>query len=333
MAKERRRRKKRQESLVSKILLVTFTVMFVLSLGIYMNERIFRFEFIPTSAEIISALEGDKVVTTADGEVSVHFIDVGQGDCALIVAGNKRVLIDSGEAIYSSRVINYIRKLGLRRIDYVIATHPHEDHIGGIADILEEFAVDKIIMPEIPDELIPMSKEFENMLSVIEKKGISAEYSRIGSRIILENGAEIEILAPLHNDYSSLNNFSIVCRLIHGKRSFLFTGDIERAAENDIVNSGEFIRSDVIKIPHHGGTSSSTPAFIESVSPEYAVISVGKGNSYGHPKTEVLERLWNIGCEVLTTMDRGNIVFVSDGEAFKIYSDHGTGDFSEEDAA
>lgn len=333
MAKERQSRKKRRESLVSKILLVTFTVMFVLSLGIYMNERIFKLEFIPTSAEIIAAIEGNKVVTTADGEISVHFIDVGQGDCALIVAGDKRVLIDSGEAIYASRVINYISRLGFRRIDYVIATHPHEDHIGGMADILEEFAVDNIIMPEIPNELLPMSKEFEKLLDVIEKKGILAEYSRIGRKFVLGNGAELEILAPVHNDYASLNNFSIVCRLVHGNRSFLFTGDIERAAESDIVNSGEYIRSDVIKIPHHGGTSSSTPVFVEAVSPEYAVISVGKGNSYGHPKTEVLERLWNIGCEVITTMNSGNIVFVSDGDTFKIYTDHGTGDFAMEEAS
>lgn len=334
MEKKKRSRKNPKESLAAKIFLVAFTVLFVLSLGIYINERIFKLEFIPTSAEIMAALDGKKnVITTADGEVSVHFIDVGQGDCELIVAGDTRVLIDSGEAIYSDRVINYLSELGFRRIDYVIATHPHDDHIGGMADILEKFSVDKIIMPEVPQEILPTGQNFERMLDVIEKKSINAEYSRLGSTITLGNGAVLEILAPIHNDYSSLNNFSIACRLVHGSKSFLFTGDIERAAESDIVNSGEYIRSDVLKVAHHGATSSSTPAFIDAVSPEYAVISAGQGNSYGHPKTEVLERLWNHGCKVLTTMESGNIVFVSDGESLEIYCDHGTGDFTTGEAS
>lgn len=337
MAKERRSREKDKdfrESTAFKILLCAFTAVFVLSLGLYLNEKVFRFEFLPTSAEITAVLNGkNSVIHTSDGEVAVHYIDVGQGDCQLIVAGDTRILIDSGEAIYADRVINYLSQMGFRRLDYVIATHQHEDHIGGMSKILDTFTVGKFIMPEVPDDMLPMSKEFESLLDVIESRGITAEYSQQLSIIRLNNDAYLEFLAPVHNDYSALNDYSVVCRLVHGERSFLFTGDAQRAAESDLVNSGENLRSDVLKVGHHGGTSSTTPAFLEAVSPRYAVISVGKGNSYGQPKTEVLERLTKHNCEIYTTMHSGTIVFVSNGNEFTIYSDGGSGDFRKEEAA
>lgn len=323
MAKERRRRKHPRGNTGGKVMLVIFTVMFVLSLGIYLNEKIFRLEFIPTTAEIMTAVNGHKVVTAADGEIAVHYIDVDQGDCAFIEAGSTRVLIDCGEPDYSDRVIRYISSLGIRRIDYVIATHPHDDHIGGMADILEAFSVGRIIMPEIPDNMLPVGDYFDNMLNVIDKMGIAAQYSRTGTTLTLDNGAEIQIVAPVHNDYTSLNNYSIACRLTFGSKAFFFAADIERAAENDIVNTGSYIRSDVLKIPHHGSTSSSTPAFLEAVMPRYAVISVGADNPYGHPRPEVVERLEWLDCEILTTMDCGNIVFTTNGEDLTVHTDKG----------
>ena len=175
-----------------------------------------------------------------------------------------------------------------------------------------------------------MTQNFEDMLDTIDRRGITAEYSRLGRTLDLGNGAVLEFLAPVHDDYTNLNNYSITCRLVHGNKSFLFTGDIERAAESDILNSGKYIRSDVLKVGHHGSTSSSTPAFIEAVSPKYAVIEVGEGNSYGHPKTEVVNRLLSHGCSIYTTMDNGNIVFTCDGENFRIYTDQQTGDFRQD---
>lgn len=321
----RRNQKGMWENPAAKVGIVVFAIFMLFSLVIYTNDVLFKFDFIPSSEQIKSWLTGGNTVTTvADGEIAVHYIDVGQGDCELIIAGDMNVLIDCGEKIYSDRVIRYLRDLGIRRLNLVIATHPHEDHIGGMADIMQEFTVDKIVMPEIPSEILPMSTNFERMLDVIDRKGITAEYSRQGSRIQLGSGAELDFIAPVHDDYSTLNNFSIVCRLVHGERSFLFTGDVERSAESDIVNSGQYIKCDVLKVGHHGSTSSSTPAFIEAADPEYAVIEVGAGNSYGHPKQEVLNRLVEHGCRIYTTMDSGNIVFVSDGESLRITTEKGS---------
>lgn len=337
MEKERRSRKKDgdfRESIGFKILIAVVAVVFVLSLCLYLNETVFRFEFLPTTAQMTAYLDGkNSVINCSENEVAVHYIDVGQGDCQLIVAGETKILIDSGETIYADRVVNYLSRLGIRRLDYVIATHQHDDHIGGMSKILDSFKVGKFIMPEVRNDLLPMGNEFEDMLEVIERRGITAEYSQTGSSIRLENGAYLEFLAPVHNDYSALNDFSIVCCLVYGERRFLFTGDVQRAAESDLVNSGMDLSCDVLKVAHHGGTSSTTPAFVEAVNPQYAVISVGKGNSYGQPKTDVLERLNKHNCAIYTTMHSGTIVFVSDGSQLTIYTGGSSGDFVQEEAA
>ena len=292
---------------------------------------------VPTTEVTTVTTETETIVTVPAPEPSeyqelkVHFLDVGQGDSCFIELPNKEtMLIDAGESEYGDSIVTYIYGQGYDTLDYVVATHPHADHIGGMAEIMKEFTVGTVIMPEVPSDLLPMTQNFEDMLDTIDRRGITAEYSRLGRTLDLGNGAVLEFLAPVHDDYTNLNNYSITCRLVHGNKSFLFTGDIERAAESDILNSGEYIRSDVLKVGHHGSTSSSTPAFIEAVSPEYAVIEVGEGNSYGHPKTEVVNRLLSHGCAIYTTMDNGNIVFTCDGENFRIYTDQQTGDFRQD---
>ncbi len=285
-----------------------------------MNDSYLHIHQLPTVDNILQTIGVMKkpVSSTADGDLVVHYIDVGQGDCSLIVSNDKTVLIDCGEEDRATGVISYLRALGIKKIDYVIATHPHTDHMGGMYHILDAFQIGTVLMPELPDDMIPNSINMERMLDVIERKDINAEYAVAGDVLDVGSGGKLEIIAPVHNDYEDLNNYSVVTKLVHGVNTFLFTGDIERAAENDILNSRKDIRAKVLKISHHGSTSSSISPFLRQVNPQYAVICVGKDNSYGHPKQEILDRLAEVNAQVITTAEYGDIAFVSDGDDISI---------------
>lgn len=247
------------------------------------------------------------------GDITVHFIDVGQADCALIVTPESTVLIDSGERGTASEVISYIEQCGVERLDYVIGTHPHSDHIGAMAEILTAFEIGEFIMPEVEENSLSSAVFYSNMLDVIEDKGINAAYSEAGRIISLCDGAELVVIGPLQGEYSDLNDYSVVTKLICGGISFLFTGDIEQPAEAALLENGADLSADILKVGHHGSSSSSSSDFIAAVNPQFAVISVGRENSYGHPAPLVLERLESFGCNILATAECGNIVFATDG--------------------
>jgi len=252
--------------------------------------------------------------------VSVHFIDVGQGDCALIITPENSVLIDSGERDYYSTVVNYIRARGVGKLDYIIATHPHSDHIGGIGNIIDELGADMIIMPEIPEELTPTTSGYIRMLDSIYNNSVEAIYAKPGMKFDLGN-SQMEIIAPVGN-YDNLNDYSVVMRFTYENHSFLFTGDIEAAVESDIVDSGD-ITAEVLSVSHHGSRTSSTAKFLNAVGGNYAVISVGSPNSYNHPDDRVLNRLLDRNYEILRTDLHGNIVFDCGGEALEVYVQKG----------
>ncbi len=320
-SKKKRNRKENRTSALTGILLV----LLMLSLFVYLNDNVLHISGIPTTPQVLYhfgfGIKPD--VPLAGGEAAVHFIDVGQGDCSLIVTDKSTVLIDCGEEEYADTVLRYLNHLGINKLDYVIATHPHSDHMGGMYLILSKKEVGEFIMPELVESMIPLTTAYSRMIDAVEENNIPARYAKPGDVLELGGNAELQILAPLHNDYEDLNNFSAVTRFVYGNNSFLFTGDIERASENDIHNSGREIRSDVLKVAHHGSSSSTTNTFLEMVCPEYAVISVGENNSYGHPTQTVLDRLDKAGSEVLTTAEYGNIVFVSDGERLSIHTENG----------
>ena len=301
----------------------TLLAAFVLAaVMIALNGVAYRVNALPTVRSILRSLGVAKYpqVENAEGDVAVHFIDVGQGDCILIDTGETAVLIDSGEVGCGEGVVEYLDSCGIRKLDYVIATHPHSDHIGGMPEVLAGLSVGQVVFAPLPDSKIPMSKVYEDMLDIIEEKDIPVYDAQPGERLRIGQGTYLDIIAPLHNDYDNLNDFSVVTRLIHGSNTFLFTGDMERASENDVLNSGAVVASNVLKVAHHGSTSSSTSAFLKAVSPQYAVISVGSGNSYGHPKDEVLKRLEDVGAQILRTDELGTIVFVSDGGSISVHT-------------
>jgi len=257
-----------------------------------------------------------------EGSVQVHFIDVEQGNCVLVMTPGYSLLIDSGELQYSENVISYIKQAGITKLDYIIASHPHADHIGGMGAIINEFKPDKLFMPKIPDALVPTTQAFVRMLDAIEAISTQPVYARVGD-IIDMGDAYIEILAPINDSYDKLNNFSVLAKLVHGNNSFLFTGDMEAAAENDVLNAGSDIKADVLHVAHHGSRTSSRRAFLEAADGIYAVISVGALNPYSHPHDEVIDLLSLLDYEILRSDFMGTIIFISDEAGLEIITEKG----------
>ena len=242
--------------------------------------------------------------------LKVHFIDVGQGDCILIEDGTSAMLIDAGNPENGSDIVSYIKKLGINRLDFVIATHPHADHIGGMADVINAFDIGKLIMPKVEHT----TRTFENLLLTIRNKGLKITAPVPGTEYRLGN-TSFTILAPNSSSYKNLNDYSVVVRLTYGSTSFLFTGDAEQTSEKEILAKGYNIKSDVLKVGHHGSKTSTTTRFLDAVSPRYAVICVGANNQYGHPAPETLSKLAERGIKVYRIDEAGTIIATSDGKS------------------
>lgn len=240
-------------------------------------------------------------------ELIVHFIDVGQGDSTFIELPNgETMLIDAGEGEYGDKVVAYIYNQGYDTLDYVVATHPHSDHIGGIADVLNAFPAENFYMTSY----VNPTQSFDDMLTAVENNGAVAHEVMAGTVILDEPELLVEVVAPKALADDSNNN-SVVIKLTYGETKFLFTGDAEKAEEDGIWTN---IKCDVLKIGHHGSDTSSTKNFLKKVEPTYAVISCGLYNSYGHPDEVVLKRLYDRNINVYRTDIQGTIVFRSDGK-------------------
>ena len=251
--------------------------------------------------------------------LQVHFIDVGQGDCTLICYNGTNLLIDAGNNDKGTAVQRYLQKQGITKLDYVIATHPDADHIGGMDVILTKFDCGKIFMPDVEND----TESYRDMMAAMEYKRYQAIVPKIGEYYALgeEKGEQTEhisayftIIAP-NAEYEDNNNSSIGIRLTHGKNSFVFTGDAKEVAEKDIVASGLELSAEVLKIAHHGSSGSTTHMFLEAINPTYAVISCGTDNDYGHPALGTLNRLKEAGIQVFRTDEQGTVVATSDGNA------------------
>lgn len=249
----------------------------------------------------------DNTFTPSSDELVAHFIDVGQGDANLIELPNgETMLIDAGIQSSGDDIVEYIEKLGYDTIDYVIATHPHADHIGGMAEVIDAFNIETIYMPRA----VSTSKTYENLLETIQDKGLSIKTGRTGVEVLNEENLDIVMVAPNSEDYSNLNNYSIVLKITYGDVSFLYTGDAEEDNLEEITSD---IASDVLKVGHHGSDTSTSKDFLEKVQPKYAVISVGEGNSYGHPAASTIELLQEYTNNIYRTDLNGTIVISTDG--------------------
>lgn len=255
----------------------------------------------------------------AGGDVlQAHFIDVGQGDGILLRMGDSAWVIDAGPNDAGARVVQYLREQGISRIDTVVGTHPHEDHIGGLDQVIDAFEVAHVMMPKIAHT----TKTFEDVVDAIQRKNLRVSAPGVGDTYALGQ-AQIQVLGPGEGPYADLNDASIVLRVTYGQVSLLLTGDAEKAAEQRVLDTGLPVQSQVLKAGHHGSATSSTGAFLDAVSPQAAVLSLGAGNVYGHPHREVVQALDSRGIQILRTDELGDIVMVTDGAGIRWHTGDG----------
>lgn len=266
------------------------------------------------SAIIYSYFNAPKPVQYQDSnQLALHFIDVGQADSMLgILPNGETILIDAGNREDGNTIISYIKKQQIKKIDYLIATHPHEDHIGGLAEVINSFDIGSIYMPKVSTT----TKTFENALLAIKNKGLKVTTARAGVSILNNDNLKIELLAPNSDSYENMNSYSAVTKITFGNTSFLLTGDADNISEGEMFKYN--LKADLLKVGHHGSSTSTSAEFLKAVAPKFAVISVGKGNTYGHPAQKTLNTLKNAGVKIYQTDINGTIVATSDGNSIEI---------------
>ena len=250
-----------------------------------------------------------------DAPFTVHFIDVGQADAALILCEGASMLIDGGNREDSDLIATYLDKQNIDYLDYVVCSHAHEDHVGGLSGALATTRAGEVFAPETGAD----TKVYRNFETKVKEQGLSLQHPHPGDTRLL-GSARIEFLGPVFEKTEELNDTSIVLKITYGETAFLFTGDAERESELSILDTGADVSADVLKVGHHGSSSSTSYPFLREVSPSVAIISAGKNNDYGHPHKEVISRLSDAEAEIYRTDENGDIIVTSDGTAVTVYA-------------
>lgn len=306
-----RKRKSKKSKLYSVVAAAICLFCLVIELGQYIPSL-----GIPDWDELFTSVGLSNTNVTPEGELQVYFIDVGNADSILIRQGEANALIDAGERGDGDDVLAYLQRQGVTKLDLVIATHPHADHIGGMTDIINALPIDKFVMSFMPEAKTPTGATYLNMLTALDEKSVAVEEAIPGAVYALGT-ARLTVLAPLAESNEE-NNISVVTRLTFGERSFLFMGDAETDVEELLLVSGRPLTADVLKVGHHGSNTSSSVAFLRCVSPTYAIIPSGVGNSYGHPNEDVLSRLSELGAQIYRSDVHGHIAVTTDGKTLDI---------------
>ena len=305
------RKNKSNEKQIS--ILIAFIILIILSiLGIEYEEIEELFYATGSVINKVTAKESENVVLEGEEILQIHFFDVGQADSTLLISNNQTMLIDAGNNEDGELVVNNIKKLGIKKLDYVIGTHPHEDHIGGLDDVISNFDIGTIYMPKVQTN----TKTFEDVLDIVTSKNMKITSPKEGDKFKVGN-AECEVMLAgigSEEEQENLNLSSIVIRTTYKEQSYLFTGDCEKENES----SRNWMQTNVLKVAHHGSSTSSSKEFLNQVLPQISIISVGKDNEYGHPHNEIIDRLEEIGTLIYRTDEKGNILLESDGINNKI---------------
>ncbi len=248
---------------------------------------------------------------TVTSDLKIYYLDVGQADSILISNNNHNMLIDAGNNEDGPKLVKYIKEeLNITKFDYVVGTHPHEDHIGGLDDIINNFEIENILLPEVTTT----TKTFEDVLDCLANKNLDITIPVIDSTFKLGE-ADLSVIYTGTDD-ENLNNSSIILKMIFGNYSYLFTGDAEKEVEDSILRKN--INVDVLKVGHHGSSTSSSESFLNKVTPSYAIISVAKENSYNHPSKETIDRLKKYTNNIYMTSELGTILLTSNGKTINI---------------
>lgn len=248
----------------------------------------------------------------------VHYINVDQGDAILIQVNNKNLLIDSGPKSHKKQLVKFLNDLNISKLDYVIATHPHEDHIGNMNTVLNSYKVQSFYAPKV----YSYTKSFEQMIDSLKSNNLKINPIKRGCNTInLGFQTNVEVFSPINDTYDNDNNYSPVIKISFGNNSFLFTGDAEKEIEDKLILLNDDLKADILKVSHHGSSSSTSDSFLNRVSPKYAVISVGKNNIYDHPNDTIISKLNTYNIDILRTDIQNNITLISDGTniSYKYY--------------
>lgn len=249
---------------------------------------------------------------------TVQFLDVGKADCILISCEGSYMLVDAGDVSVTPQVVEYLQRRGIFRLDYVVATHADDDHIGGMAEVLSRFEVGRFLTPAVAKEYLPDTPSYQKLTAVCRENAIRVEHPSPGDEWVL-GGMKAQVLAPLQK-YSDSNNTSLVLKLSYGEKSFLLTGDAEKESEEAMLFAQEDLSADVLKVGHHGSETSSTEPFLDAVKPRYAVISVGEDRN-NLPKDSVLDRLDSIGAQIYRTDFQGTVIAATDGDVIEFFTE------------
>lgn len=247
-------------------------------------------------------------VSQTNGQLKIHYIDVGQGDSILVQQGGKNMLIDTGTNASTDSLISYLKSQNIKKLDYLVITHPHEDHIGGADAVIKGFDIGTLYMTKYTTT----TKTYKDVLCAVKLKGLKPIQPALGSSFKLGN-ANCVFYGPVNPNGNDLNTTSIVIKLTYGNTKFLFTGDAQTSNEEGMINKGYDLSADVLKVGHHGSDTSTSKAFLSKVNPRYAVISCGKNNDYGHPHKSTMEILQAQKITVYRTDESGTIVCTSNG--------------------
>lgn len=270
-----------------------------------------------TASQMLDRVTGQagpsiKTSNSEPSNLKVHFMDVGQGDSILLQTYKKTMLIDAGPKSSSEKLIKDLKKLGVEKIDVVVATHPHEDHIGGMPSVFKEFKVGKVYAPNASAN----TKIFQQFVEGVQSQGLKFTQIKRGTEIDFDDGILVKAVGPVGDTYDDYNNASAVIKVINGKTSYLFTGDAEAKSEKEMIVTGDDLSATILKVGHHGSDTSTSDEFLEAVNPKVCVMSVGKDNKYNHPSKSTTKKL--VKKDVYRTDISGIITIATDGENVSI---------------